>query len=66
MKILLRIPVPQNGYSVRRCPIRLAKLYGEAKAYIDGKWLTLAIASADELHDVADLLAMKRSPLPRG
>ncbi|MGO7034264.1 DUF3788 domain-containing protein [Rhizobium ruizarguesonis] len=43
----------------------LVKLYDEAKTYIDGKWLTLAISSTDDLHDVTDLLTMKRPPLPR-
>lgn len=38
----------------------LVKLYDEAKAYIDGKWLAVAIASADDLHEVMELLAMKR------
>ena len=41
---------------------RLVKLYDEAKTYIDGKWLTIAIASADDLHDVTELLTMKRPP----
>jgi len=43
---------------------QLVKLYDEARTYIDGKWLTLAISSADDLHDVTDLLTMKRPPLP--
>jgi hypothetical protein len=43
----------------------LVKLYDEAKMYIDGKWLTVAVSSADDLHDVRDLLTMKRPPLPR-
>ncbi|MBY3054276.1 DUF3788 domain-containing protein [Rhizobium laguerreae] len=43
----------------------LVKLYDEAKTYIDGKWLTLTISSADDLHDVTELLTMKRPPLPR-
>jgi len=45
---------------------QLVKLYDEAKTYTDGKWLTLAITSADDLHDVTDLLTMKRPPLARG
>jgi len=45
---------------------QLVKLYDEAKSYTDGKWLTLTISSAHDLHDVTDLLTMKRSPLPRG
>jgi len=44
---------------------KLVKLYDDAKTYTDGKWLTLAISSADDLHDVTDLLTMKRPPLPR-
>ncbi|UIJ91471.1 DUF3788 domain-containing protein (plasmid) [Sinorhizobium meliloti] len=45
---------------------QLVKLYDEAKTYIDGKWLRLAILSADDLHDVTELLTMQRPPLPRG
>jgi len=41
----------------------LVKLYDEAKTYIDGKWLTLANSSADDLHDLTELLTMKRPPL---
>ncbi|HEV7123482.1 MAG TPA: DUF3788 family protein [Rhodanobacter sp.] len=33
----------------------LVRLYDEAKAYIDGKWLTVAIALADDLHEVMEL-----------
>ena len=44
---------------------QLAKLYDEAKTYTDGKWLTLAISSADDLQDVKELLTMKRPPVPR-
>lgn len=40
----------------------LVKLYDEAETYIDGKWLTIAISSADDLRDVTGLLAMKRPP----
>ena len=40
----------------------LVKLYDEAKTYIDGKWLTVAISSADDLHDVTELLIVKRPP----
>jgi hypothetical protein len=43
----------------------LVKLYDESKTYIDGKWLTVAIASADDLNDVRDLLVMKRPPPAR-
>ncbi|NRP75037.1 hypothetical protein ILFOPFJJ_05960 [Ensifer psoraleae] len=45
---------------------QLFKLYDEAKTYIDGKWLTVAISSPDDLHDVTDLLTMKRPPPSRG
>jgi len=41
---------------------QLVKLYDEAKTYIDGKWLTVAILSADDRHDVTKLLTMKRPP----
>lgn len=41
---------------------QLLKLYDEAKTYIDGKWLTVSISSADDLHDVTELLTMKRPP----
>jgi len=44
----------------------LVKLYDESKTYIDGKWLTVAISSADDLNDVTELLAMKRPIPPRG
>jgi hypothetical protein len=44
---------------------QLVKLYDEAKTYIDGKWLNVAVTSADDLHDVKDLLIMKRPPQPR-
>jgi hypothetical protein len=40
----------------------LVKLYDEAKPYPDGKWLTVGISSADDRHDVMELLAMKRPP----
>jgi hypothetical protein len=45
---------------------QLAKLYDEARTYIDGKWLTVAISSAEDLHDVKELLMMKRPPAPHG
>lgn len=41
---------------------QVVKLYDEAKTYIDGKWLTVAISSKDDLNDVRDLLTMKRPP----
>jgi hypothetical protein len=44
----------------------LVKLYDEAKTYIDGKWLTVALSSARDLRDVTELLIMKRPPPSRG
>lgn len=43
---------------------QLVKLYDEARTYPDGKWLKVAISSADDRHDVTELLSMKR-PRPR-
>lgn len=45
---------------------QLVKLYDEAKTYIDGKWLTVAISSARDVRDVTELLTMKRPPPSRG
>jgi hypothetical protein len=45
---------------------RVVKLYDEAETYIDGKWLTVPISSADDLNDVTELLTMKRPPPSRG
>jgi hypothetical protein len=42
---------------------QVVKLYDESKTYIDGKWLTVAVSSED---DVRDLLTMKRPPTPAG
>jgi hypothetical protein len=44
---------------------RLVKLYDETRTYHDGKWLTIAISSADHRHDVIELVSMKRHPLSR-
>lgn len=41
---------------------QLVKLYDDTKTYIDGKWLTVSISSADDLRDVTELLIMKRPP----
>jgi Protein of unknown function (DUF3788) len=41
---------------------QLIKLYDKAKTYPDGKFLTIAISSADDRHDVTELLTMKRPP----
>lgn len=45
---------------------QLIKLYDEARPYPDGKWLTVAISSAEDLHEVTELVSMKRPPLARG
>jgi hypothetical protein len=42
---------------------QLVKLYDDARTYPDGKWLTVAISSLDDLHDVMELVSMKRPPL---
>lgn len=44
---------------------QLVKLYDEAQTYHDGKWLRVAISSADDRHDVTELLSMKRPPRSR-
>jgi hypothetical protein len=44
----------------------LVKLYDETQTYHDGKWLTVAISSANQRHEVTELLSMKRPPLSRG
>lgn len=43
----------------------LVKQYDGAPSYPDGKWLTMAISSAADRHDVTELLTMKRPPRPR-
>jgi len=40
----------------------LVARYDEAPTYPDGKWLTLAIASAVDRNDLTELLTMKRPP----
>ncbi|MEX3638281.1 DUF3788 domain-containing protein [Paraburkholderia sp. BR14320] len=45
---------------------QLVKLYDEARAYPDGKWLTVAISSAEVRHEVIELVSMKRPPLSGG
>jgi hypothetical protein len=45
---------------------QLVKLYDDAKTYIDGKWLMLAIGSADDFDDETKLLTMKRPPISGG
>ncbi|WP_407651940.1 DUF3788 family protein [Dongia soli] len=44
----------------------MVKLYDDAKTYPDGKWLTVEISSADDRHDVTELLTMKRPPRQGG
>ena len=44
----------------------LVQLYDETKTYPDGKFLAVAISSADDRHDVTELLTMKRPPPSRG
>ena len=43
--------------------LRLAKLYDETPTFHDGKWLTVAISSADHRREVITLVSMKRPPL---
>lgn len=45
---------------------QLVKLYDDARTYIDGKWLTIEVSSADDQHEVMELVSMKRPPLIRG
>ncbi|HEM7851012.1 TPA: DUF3788 domain-containing protein [Burkholderia multivorans] len=42
---------------------QLVQLYDEARAYPDGKWLTIEIASADGRRELTDLIGMKRAPV---
>ncbi|MGY3076907.1 hypothetical protein ACVWZZ_003278 [Bradyrhizobium sp. LM6.10] len=41
---------------------QLVTLHDEARTYPDGKWLKVAISSADDRRDVTELLSMKRPP----
>jgi hypothetical protein len=54
----------REKFEVRRSFWRsqLVKLYDEAKAYPDGRFLTVAISSAEDRHEVMELLMMKRPP----
>ncbi|HEY1212547.1 MAG TPA: DUF3788 domain-containing protein [Bryobacteraceae bacterium] len=45
---------------------RLVKLYDEARAYPDGKWLIIPISSADDRREVTELMSMKRPRLSGG
>jgi len=45
---------------------QLVKLYDESKIYPDGRFLTVAISSADDRHELTELLTMKRPPISPG
>lgn len=45
---------------------KLVKLYDEARAYPDGKWLTVPIVSAEDRQDLTELVSMKRPPASQG
>lgn len=55
----------RENFEARRYSWRpqLVKLYDEARAYPDGKWLTVTISSVDDRHELMDLVSMKRPPL---
>ena len=57
----------REKFEERRCVWgpKLVKLYDEAKTYPDGKFLTLVVSTADDRHDVMELLIMKRPPPSR-
>jgi Protein of unknown function (DUF3788) len=42
---------------------QLVRLYDETRTLHDGKWLTVAIASAEDRYEVTELMSMKRPPL---
>jgi hypothetical protein len=42
---------------------QLVKLYDEAKPYPDGRFLKVAISSAEDRREVMELLSMKRPPM---
>lgn len=44
---------------------QLVRLYDEARAYTDGKWLTIPILSAEDRDEVMALMSMKRPALSR-
>jgi hypothetical protein len=44
---------------------QLIELYNESKTYPDGKFLMVAISSADDRQNVTELLTMKRPPPSR-
>ena len=41
---------------------QLVELYDQTKTLQDGKWLTVAVSSADDRRDVLELIRMKRPP----
>ena len=41
---------------------QLVKLYDETRTFHDGKWLAIPISSLGELHEITDLVSMKRPP----
>src|SRR6202008_321185 len=41
---------------------QLVKLYDETRTYHDGKWVMVPIPSADDRHEVSELVSMKRPP----
>ncbi|WP_081991354.1 DUF3788 domain-containing protein [Inquilinus limosus] len=45
---------------------QLVQLYDQARTYPDGKFLTVAISSANDRRNVVELLTMKRPPTPCG
>ncbi|MDL2409706.1 DUF3788 domain-containing protein [Rhizobium calliandrae] len=58
----------RENFEARRYSWRsqLVKLYDETRTYHDGKFLTAPIASADDRHEVMELLTMKRPPPSQG
>ena len=49
----------ERRYSWRE---QLTQLYDSAKTYPDGRFLTLAVSSSDDLEEAKELLIMKRPP----
>jgi len=41
---------------------QLVKLYDDTRTLHDGKWLTVPVTSAEDRHDVTELVRMKRPP----
>jgi Protein of unknown function (DUF3788) len=57
----------QEKFDERRCSWspRLLRLYDETRTYHDGKWLVVAISSAEHRREVTELVSMKRPPSSR-